>query len=1590
MRAPNFRRSAIGLAVLCWALAILAASATSALADRANVATAAFTNVNGVAFDANDNVWVIGWFPTLHKPQPGWDNPSAGLYGLDAYPSQTLLDTPITPFGPNGRLEEVAVDQSNQDVFVAITNLDSVFIFSKTGFSRYTAIDTWDKIEGHDVGSSVAIDNSNSFSRGRVYLSLPAPQNDVEVFDAAQRPVDFPATASYIAENRLTGTPSGPFGAVQQTAVDSDGNLFVFDAGNNVVDEFASTGIFLRTFPSGGIPATDPTNGNVLISAYPGTVEYDSSGNLLETISDGSPVAVNSQGYLYTGSGPIYSPVPAVPAVTDEPVTSPTTTSAILNANVDPNGGGNVTECKFEYGEAEGSYSLGTVPCETPGSLPYSSPTDVSADLAGLSAETTYHYRVLVANANGTKYGTDQTYTTGKVAGLSTDPATNLTESAATLNAAFVGDGTETHYYFEWGPTTAYGNQTATPPGDDAHSPSGPARTPLFTDLSNLAPYTTYHYRVVATNGSGTTDGQDQIFTTTPGVPTAQQVAVTAVHADRALFQARVNPNGADTTAHFEYVDDPTFQQSGWANATVTNPDVGVGMSKQYRSISTSVNGLQPGTTYHYRVVGTNQIGSGTAERTFKTFPFIPSFTDPCPNAHVRQQTGASLLLDCRAYELASVANAGGYDVESSLVAGQTPFGGYPNAENPSRVLYGVHNGGIPGTGNPTNNGVDPYLATRTDSGWSTKYVGIPANNPDATGPFSSTLAGADEGLDTLAFGGPGICSPCFADGSTGIPIHNPDGSLTQGMVGSLDPGPSAATAGTVKRALSADGSHLVFGSEQQFEPTANPDNGNVTLYSRDLKAGSTEVISTDTGGAAIADGDNLAELDISQNGSRTVFGDLVSTDSAGNHYYHLYMHVAGRPDSIDLTPGTSHGALYDGMTSDGSMVYFTTKDIPTGASDADTSADIFRADVSNSVAVLTRISGPAGANPGDPGNTDSCDPAANTIRVHWNTADPAANCDAVAVGGGGGVASGDGTIYFLSPELLDGGSNGVQNAPNLYVARPGFAPHFIRTLESSAAAPLPAPVHPLIGSFGSFVDGVGVAIDHASGDIYVFDLDTSSGTATVQKFDSSGHPLSDFANEGTLIVTGVFTGQFGTLNLPSGIAVDNDPSSPNHGNLYVPNFLGGAVEEFDTFGHHVAQISATLPTAVAVDPSNGNVYITELFGGISVHDTSGAPVTSFSTISNPTGVAVDSNGNAYVVNGGGLANVDGTTEKYSPSGTDLGKLDGPPSKGVSVDPSDDHVYVNEGNRVLEFDTAGDQVGPPIGAGLLEGSIGLGADSGTLAVSNHGKTNVAVFGTPVLPPDPSTDNPVVLDSVSQAGTRNSADFQVTPSGDYAVFTSTLPLTGYDNAAHREVFRYDASSGMLDCASCNPTGEQASGEATLASDGLSLSDDGRVFFNSTEGLVDRDLNGNMDAYEQEKSGTGACEEAGGCLQLISTGTSPLDSGLLGASADGTDAYFFTRDTLVSSDANGNRVKIYDARAGGGFDQAPPPHQCQASDECHGAGSPPPALPNIKTIAGTPVGNSRHLAPRCKKGSVRKHGKCVKRKKERKRHHRRQGR
>jgi len=209
----------------------------------------------------------------------------------------------------------------------------------------------------------------------------------------------------------------------------------------------------------------------------------------------------------------------------------------------------------------------------------------------------------------------------------------------------------------------------------------------------------------------------------------------------------------------------------------------------------------------------------------------------------------------------------------------------------------------------------------------------------------------------------------------------------------------------------------------------------------------------------------------------------------------------------------------------------------------------------------------------------------------------------------------------------------------------------------------------------------------------------------------------------------------------------------------------------------------------------------------------------------------------------------------------------------------------------------------------------------------------------------------------QAGVAN-----VTPDGRYLVFTSGRGLTmdGTRPEGPAQVYRYDAQSETLLRVSVgeqgfDDNGNAGVGDATIAAARASLkadgrrdptmSDDGRrVFFQSPVGLTpgalnDVSLKGNRNVlaenlYEWEASGSGGCEEQGGCVALISDGRDLMENGghatsvvsLMGVDASATNVFFETADQLVTQDSD-TQIDIYDARVGGGF---PAPAQAAACD------------------------------------------------------------
>ena len=249
--------------------------------------------------------------------------------------------------------------------------------------------------------------------------------------------------------------------------------------------------------------------------------------------------------------------------------------------------------------------------------------------------------------------------------------------------------------------------------------------------------------------------------------------------------------------------------------------------------------------------------------------------------------------------------------------------------------------------------------------------------------------------------------------------------------------------------------------------------------------------------------------------------------------------------------------------------------------------------------------------------------------------------------------------------------------------------------------------------------------------------------------------------------------------------------------------------------------------------------------------------------------------------------------------------------------------------------------------------------------------------------------------------------RVTPDGRHVVFMSEANLTGYESEEREEVYVYDADTHQLTCASCGPNGSRPTSKfryfsAFLQSSNSStylprwISEDGtKVFFDSDEALVPQDTNGRLDVYEWEQDGAGSCQQTGGCVYLLSGGTSDDHSYFIDASASGNDVFFTSRAQLVPQDT-GEGFVLYDARVG-----APQqPAAAAGVGGCSGAGCQgaasvpvPPVFSAPSTMVLSGVGNlpapaASAVKPKrktmtCVRGFVKKRGRCVKQAKTRKR-------
>jgi phosphodiesterase/alkaline phosphatase D-like protein len=577
----------------------------------------------------------------------------------------------------NGQFNEpvgVAIDEASKDVYVVDQGNNRVQKFDAEGkyMSQFNGSANPSFPTGFSSPNAVAVDNSVAGeSKGDVYV-VDAGHNVIDKFSSAgaflfelngfaspviavavdpsghlwvvEKDSEEKAVQEFNGElhNKSINSMKPEFKHLPGIAVDSREDIYLikgfenvaaFDRNGNTLTETATTctcSTALAIDPATNVLFVD--QGSSIAQYTPFAEPYGSAPvETLEAVSASYGVAVSGATHTVyasqqqAGSVAIFKTVLLPEVTTIAPASEIERTTVKLEGEVNPDGQ-EVTTCEFEYGTST-NYGQ-SAPCETPPGSGLSF-VPVIAKPVNLTPETTYHYRLTAGNSNRVRpnAGLDATFTTPPaVQNLQTLPASNKTATAATLNGSFESTNLETSYLFEYGTTGSYGSSM---PALPAKVQGSAGTTSVNADISGLLPDQEYHYRIVAENtlALGKTNGQDTTFKTAvlapviPGEPSAEFVT-----AQTAVLGASLNPEHTSTRYQFEYGPCPTL--SGCATIQSTPAEA----STVYGTIGTSAElvGLQPSTTYSYRLVANNEFEEGGKmlggkttglEGTFKTVP---------------------------------------------------------------------------------------------------------------------------------------------------------------------------------------------------------------------------------------------------------------------------------------------------------------------------------------------------------------------------------------------------------------------------------------------------------------------------------------------------------------------------------------------------------------------------------------------------------------------------------------------------------------------------------------------------------------------------------------------------------------------------------------------------------------------------------------------------------------------------------------------------------------------------------------------------------------------------------------------------------
>ena len=284
-----------------------------------------------------------------------------------------------------------------------------------------------------------------------------------------------------------------------------------------------------------------------------------------------------------------------------------------------------------------------------------------SSNLSGLESNTYYYVRAYAINNVGTAYGNEVTFTTLPVIELptiTTNVAIAIYQTSAISGGDILKDG--------WAPILARGVIWSTLQNPNitlnTKTNDGTGIGTFLSSIDGLISNTLYYCRAYATNSVGTSYGNEISFTTLPNIetPILSTIKVSSISQTSAISGGTISSDGWSAIISrgvvWSSLPNPTIDL-----LTKTSNGSGIGTYKS------SLSGLNPNTTYHYRAYASNSSLTGYGdELSFTTIFFDPS-KSLIQIGQVSSKDGVEIEIPIKMLNSLDTTNITGIDMDISF-----------------------------------------------------------------------------------------------------------------------------------------------------------------------------------------------------------------------------------------------------------------------------------------------------------------------------------------------------------------------------------------------------------------------------------------------------------------------------------------------------------------------------------------------------------------------------------------------------------------------------------------------------------------------------------------------------------------------------------------------------------------------------------------------------------------------------------------------------------------------------------------------------------------------------------------------------------